>query len=42
MTTSMFFAMLAAVYLAPHIGPKAAALMWAMNTVLSLIYLGKS
>lgn len=42
MTTSMYFSLVAMVFVAPHIGTKAAAIMWGLSVVASVIFWGKS
>ena len=42
MTASMFFALYAAVFISPHIGPRAGAVMWALSMIASICFLGES
>lgn len=42
MTTSMYFSLMAVAFVAPHIGPKAAAVGWALATVAGAFFIGKS
>lgn len=42
MTDSMYFSLMAAVFIAPHIGPKAGFVMWGLSVVTSFVYMGRT